>query len=275
VRTKPPATGGRSHRRVGDRAFEQRLLGELSWSHALTGRWPEALSLLEQVPGEMLVEHSPASLSALPEPLVAQGRIEEARHLLSLFAPYKTSADFQNRLSYRAAEAVLLRAEGKERQALAAAEEVQVAMGIRPSEQFVKVAFPQALEAALALGERERAEQLLATIEALPPGRLFPSLAAHAARFRARLAAGDGDARAAETGFAASASILREFGMVFWLAVTLTEHGEWLSDQGRSAEAGPLLAEAREIFERLEAKPWLERTADAEPRERVGEEVPA
>ena len=140
--------------RVGDRAFEQRLLGELSWSLALTGRWPEALSVLEQVPEELLVEHSPASLSALTEPLVAQGRLEDARHLLSLFAPYETTVDFQNRLSYRAAEAVVLRAEGKERQALAAAHEVLSAIvEIRPADQHVKVAFAQALEGRFLVAE--------------------------------------------------------------------------------------------------------------------------
>jgi tetratricopeptide (TPR) repeat protein len=245
-------------RRVGDRAFEQRLLGELSWSLALTGRWPEALSVLEQVPEELLVELSPSSLSALPEPLVAQGRLEDARHLLSAFAAYETTADFQNRLSYRAAEAVVLRAEGKERQALAAAEEVLSAM-IRPADQQVKVAFAQALEAALALGERERAEQLLGQVEALPPGRLAPSLRAHAARFRARLAAEDAENGKAEQGFAGAAATFREFGMPFWLAITLTEHGEWLADQGRAADAEPLVTEARQIFERLEASPWLER----------------
>jgi len=43
--------------------------------------------------------------------------------------------------------------------------------------------------------------------------------------------------------------------------VTQLEHGEWLAGQGRRDEAEPLLAEARETFERLEAAPWLERAA--------------
>jgi class 3 adenylate cyclase/tetratricopeptide (TPR) repeat protein len=261
-------------RRVGDRRWEQTLLGELSWALALTGRWPEALSLRNQVPDERLVELNPAFLIALPEPLVAQGRLEDARHLLFLHARHEAATDFQSRLGYRAAEAVVLRGEGKEREAFAAAEEVVSAIvEIRPADPAVKVAFPQALEAALALGDRERAEQLLATIEALPPGRLAPSLRAHAARFRARLAAGSGQPREAEKGFAAAASTFREFGMPFWLAVTLTEQGEWLVDQGRSAEAEPLLAEAREIFEQLEATVWLERLAAQ--REEAREEVPA
>ena len=50
--------------------------------------------------------------------------------------------------------------------------------------------------------------------------------------------------------------------MPFYLAVTLLEHAELTGNEES-------LAEAREIFERLEAKPWLERAA------RVGAEVPA
>ena len=247
-------------RRVGDRQWEQVLLGERSWSLALTGHWEEALASLNQVPEERLVELNPTFLLALPEPLVAQGRLEDARHLVSLHARHEASADVQERTCYRAAEAVVLAAEGKERQALAAAEEVLTAIvESRPADQAVKVAFPQALEAALALDERERAEQLLAPIEALPPGRLAPSLRAHAARFRARLAAEDGESQKAEQGFAAASVTFREFGMPFWLAVTLAEHGEWLVSADRASEAEPKLTDASETFERLGAKPWLER----------------
>jgi hypothetical protein len=46
----------------------------------------------------------------------------------------------------------------------------------------------------------------------------------------------------------------------FYLAVTQLEWAEWLAGQGRAAEAEPLLAEARETFERLEATPWVERS---------------
>jgi len=46
-------------------------------------------------------------------------------------------------------------------------------------------------------------------------------------------------------------------------AVTELEHGEWLASQGRGEEAERLIAEAREIFESLEAAPWLERATQA------------
>jgi ATP/maltotriose-dependent transcriptional regulator MalT len=221
---------------------------------------------------------NPTFLIALPDPLVAQGRLDEARHLLALHARHETSAGFQERGCYRAAEAVVRRAEGRERQALAAAEEaLSMSVGDRPADQTVKIAFPQALEAALALGDRERAERVLETLEALPPGILAPSLRAHAARYRARLAAQDGDRPKAENRFASAAAIFREYGMPFYLAITLTEHGEWLVTEGRASDAEPMLAEARAAFERLEAKPWLERVeaAVARPRTERRTEVPA
>ena len=41
----------------------------------------------------------------------------------------------------------------------------------------------------------------------------------------------------------------------------LLEHAEWHMAQDRGEEAEPLAAEAREIFARLGAAPWLERAA--------------
>ena len=58
--------------------------------------------------------------------------------------------------------------------------------------------------------------------------------------------------------FRRGAGLFRELAFPFYLAVTLLEQGEWLVAEGRRDEAEPLLAEAREIFERLEAKPWLD-----------------
>jgi hypothetical protein len=67
----------------------------------------------------------------------------------------------------------------------------------------------------------------------------------------------------AESDFATAEDLFRTLGTPFYLAVTQLEHAESLLEQGQRGEAEPLLAEARETFERLEAKPWLERTAQA------------
>jgi hypothetical protein len=101
-------------------------------------------------------------------------------------------------------------------------------------------------------------------VEELPPGLRPPFLEAQAHRFRARISDD-------EAGFKAAAAGFREYDFPFWLALAQLEHGEWLAAHGRTDEAGPLLAEAREIFERLGATPWLARVeaAEAVPRAEV------
>ena len=122
----------------------------------------------------------------------------------------------------------------------------------------IKLSVVEALEAAFELGDSDRVDELLVMIESLRPGERPPLLDAHARRFRAKLS---GD----EAGFEAAADRFRKLEMPFWLAVTELEHAELLAEQGREAEAEPLLAEAREIFARLEAKPWLERATALRP----------
>jgi hypothetical protein len=70
------------------------------------------------------------------------------------------------------------------------------------------------------------------------------------------------DASRAEAGFRGAEATFREVGLVFPLAVTRLEHAERLAAVGQSADARPLLDEARETFERLGALPWLERTME-------------
>ncbi len=103
--------------------------------------------------------------------------------------------------------------------------------------QDVKLAVPRFLEAALALGEREKAEELLNVVEDLPVGLCPPFLDATAHRFRARLASGDA---VADREFAIAAAAMRELDLPFHLAVVRLEHGEWLTAQDRAEEAQPL-----------------------------------
>src|SRR5262249_59863501 len=79
-------------------------------------------------------------------------------------------------------------------------------------------------------------------------GRAF--VGGGAARSRARLSAARGEQGNVEQGFKTAEQIFREYGVPFWLAMTELEHAEWLAGRGRSEDAGPLLTEAGEIFER-------------------------
>jgi class 3 adenylate cyclase len=248
-------------RRRGARAAEWGILAEQTYALVMLGRWDEALALAAEIPEDRL-SHA-TTLSLLDSALVIRlerGDTAEARRLLSLFAFLEGAADRQGQAAYLAAHAVVYRAEGRFAEAVEAgveaAELSRASFGV--GSQIAKQGLVQALEAALALGDRERAAELLATVDAISRGLRPPYLEAQARRFHARLAGAD---EAADSRFAAAEAGFRDLGIVFWLAVTLLEHGEWLLAAGRDGEAEPLLAEAGEVFERLGAVPRLDRLA--------------
>ena len=187
--------------------------------------------------------------------------------MLALIADLEGSADVQDRSAYVALSATVLRAEGRFEEALTASEEALAAselLGAGVSAD-TRISLSEGLESALALGRLDTVEELLRRIDAIPPGKRPPFLWAQAGRFRAQLAAARGKHDGVEQGFKTAAGIFREHRLTFYLAVTQLEHGEWLTGQGRAEEAEPLIGEAREIFERLEATPWLERARAASP----------
>jgi hypothetical protein len=93
----------------------------------------------------------------------------------------------------------------------------------------------------------------------------YPGMAAHAARFRALLVAPGGPTDLVERGFNDAEAIFDEIGAIFDLAVVRLEHAEWLAGRGEPERAHELLDQARETFERLRAKPWLERADKLNP----------
>jgi hypothetical protein len=125
----------------------------------------------------------------------------------------------------------------------------------------VKVGLVEAVEAALDLADTATADELLGIVRAARPGEVTPYLRAHAARLAARVAALRHEDDTVEPGFLAAEQGFRDLQVPFDLAVALLERAEWLNPRGRPDEAGPLLSEAAEIFERLGAKPWIERTS--------------
>ena len=248
-------------RKIGNRVLEWRLISALSYALFAAGRWEEAASLATEIP-----EHEAASsnssdlLGSLPELYVGQGRLKEASRLVARFARLNASADVQDRALYAAARGTLLYAEGKSADALGTAEEAfQARAELGPGNQAVKAGFVWGVEAAFALGNLGKVEELLAAVEVLPPGHRPPLLQAQATRVRARLAAARGERDGVEVGFKAAAGMLRELGLPFWLAVTLLEYAEWLAKDGDAKRAEPLLTEARAIFMGLGAQPWLDR----------------
>ncbi len=255
-------------RRLGIRDSEWLFLGQ-GYSHFCSGAWDEALAMAsaiprEKVPGARLA----ASCFLLFVPLihVNRGELAKAEEAFSIFPDVNSSADVQELATHAAGRAVLHVARGEHREALAAAREAlnyleDTGAAAEPS----KGAFVSGLDAALALADVDAAEDLLSLIERIPRGKLPHFLQAHDMRFRARLAALRGLMDEVESGFKGGAGLFREIGVPFYMAVTELEHAEWLAEQGRVDDAKPLLDEAREIFERLKAAPWLERLRKVAP----------
>jgi len=249
-------------RRVGNRVQEENFSGGSVSSLVLLGRWDEAIARAAETPesaaGATLLTHLAS---------VYCERGDTARAMKQLEDPtLQASEDLQTRTALAVAEATILRKEGKLREALERAESARAAgdeLGI--TFLTMKLALVEALEAAFALGDTEKVRELLEVVDALRPGERPRLLEAHAQRFRAKLT---GD----EAGFKAAAALFRELGTVFWLAVTLLEQAESLVEQDRADEAEALRAEAREIFGRLEATPWLDRVEAIAPKR---SEVPA
>jgi class 3 adenylate cyclase/tetratricopeptide (TPR) repeat protein len=257
-------SGVKLARKVGNRQWEWQLLLESTYPLMLLGRWDEALARFAETAQSEARPRGATGAALVVEIEAARGRTAEAQGIRSLLSRPGSPTDVQERSLQAVCAAVVFAAEGRYAEALSASEEAVELRGLLGTgHQFVKAGFVQGLEAAFALGRLEKVEHLLAKIDALEPGELAPFLRAHGSRFRARLAAARGESKTVERPFKAATRIFREFGILFWLAVTLLEHGEWLTEEGRSTEAEPLLAEAREILERLKATPWLERLDQA------------
>jgi hypothetical protein len=122
--------------------------------------------------------------------------------------------------------------------------------------EAVEVLFERGCESAFQTADAEMLADLVALADAASIGHASPSLAAHTLLQQARL---DALGSSAEPGFEVAVAALRDAGEPFWVATALLEHAEWLAAHGRGAETAPLVTEAREVFERLRARPRLER----------------
>ena len=251
-------------RRVGSHFMEQRFLGSLLSRHVLLGDWQTALAVAEEIEAISLTDRLGDLFGPLPWLRVQRGEVEEARRAQETQRHLASADDVQIRAAYTVAEAVVLRAEGRPLEALAAAAEALAArdtLGARHG--LMKLAFVEAVEAAFALDDLDRVTELLGEWERLPPLDRTPFGEAHQARFTGQLAVRRGEAGAVEPALRRATALFRQLSMPFYVAITLLEHGEWLAGQARAAGAEPLLVEARSTFEQLEAKPWLQRTAQA------------
>jgi tetratricopeptide (TPR) repeat protein len=245
-------------RRIGDRAGEWFSLGNLSEYFVQSGKWDEVVRFAEELPPGLETQALALHVNS-SEVARHRGDIAAARAALANVSALADSASVQDRSVYVATKFNVLMSESQNEEALAFMENAKPDLEADTEVVWVDLLI---VEAALASGRIDRAAEAVAVVEALPPGDTAPLIRAQAARFRALVSAAEGDAQRTEASFKTAGAAFREYGTPFLLACTELEQAEWLVAQERSEDAAALIAEAREIFERLRATPWLER-ADA------------
>jgi tetratricopeptide (TPR) repeat protein len=237
--------------RIGHSTWQEYFLGTETIRCVWTGEWDRAIELVEQcrqapdVPiflMQRLVEAMPVYIN--------RGDLDAARELLAAASELEGSEEYQSRSSYSWAKSLVLLAEGRGGEALAAAEE-EASVAARVGD--VKTTLVNLLDVSFAT-DQGRCEEILRGVEAMMPGQQAPMLRAQARRMRAKLSP-----QFADECFEYAIGVFRRVPSRFSLGVTLLEQSESLRSRGRTDEAAAGLDEARSLFENLRATPWIER----------------
>ena len=176
-------------RRRGARSHEWSVIAETTYPLFMLGRWDEALAAFAEVPEDRLLDALTTSfLSSIPEIRIYRGDVSGARSLLNAYATHGESADLQDKTGFDATASAVARAEGRLEEALAlGSRAAEVARGASETNQSVKLAVVEAIEAAIGLGEHARAEELVVVDRSRSTG---PSLSVPRARRRYGFAPG-------------------------------------------------------------------------------------
>ena len=233
------------------------LLGERQWEVSFTagsvgaleclGRWDEALA--QTAAAELHAETSFARGLLLWGALVhtRRGDLDAARDLLDRHADVRESGNPDFAAMYRLIEAVWLQEADQPDAARGAVSEALAVMGDRGDGGWPQLL---AFEGFADLTGETQIRDLLAAVRRSVYGRPTKAVAAQMARFRARLPEHDPVAE-----LESAERLFRGTEAPFYVAVTQLERAAHLDGE----EADALLAQARATFERLGARPWLDR----------------
>ena len=244
--------------RLGHRLFEAENASELGVLHHFMGDWDEAERCSARAIEVAQRAHLPDGRLPLLLLLATRGQLDDAQQQVSALEALADSGDLDSTLDL--SRAILARAGDRPREAADAAGRVARDV-FRTDGQYsgrFRLAWPLAVESALAAGDVDEARALLALVEEAPTGHVPPYIRAQLARLRALLAS-TGDGEGTETGLQSSIRMFRGLGYAYWLARAQADHAFWLLDRGRAEDAEPLLTEAADVFSRVGAAPDLSR----------------
>jgi tetratricopeptide (TPR) repeat protein len=249
-------------RRIGSRYYESLAASNLMRAWEDAGEWDE----LERL-GTELLGKSDARPAAEPLHfelgLVAafRGDIKAAHEHLARIVAWAASQNNQLRWFYASCHATIAAAGGEFAEALETVGGVigEIIDTDGPSSQAVRIGFPAAVDATLALGRLDDAADLLSLAADRPPGQVPPYVRGQLSRGYGLLAAARGEMAVAEAHFRAAIDRFGSLRFPYWLATVQTDLSDLLVHGGRGAEAASLLDEARAVFSRLGAAPALQR----------------
>src|SRR5919201_5973735 len=154
------------------------MLAQMLFSLYDRGEWDEALARGAEIPDGAHRQFGNVILQSKLYPLgqihINRGDVDEARTLMrQVDEDFAASDDIQERATVGLGRAIVARAEGRFADALGAAEEAirgRASAGRAIADAGVVVA----VEGRFALGELERADEMLGDVNELPPGDRSP-----------------------------------------------------------------------------------------------------
>ncbi|MDX6657800.1 MAG: hypothetical protein QOH62_2593, partial [Solirubrobacteraceae bacterium] len=252
-------------RRVGDRGAESLGAGNFTYVLLKLGEWDEIDRIEAQLLGTGSDEPRPLGEyfhERLVELCALRGDAAQARAHLDRMVSWERAEDHDLRGAYSAASGLVALAEGHAEEALAILGPVaREGCADYGNGENLRQTWTYGVEAAVVLGRVDEVDELIALIEAVPPGALAPYLRAQIDRARGRAAAlrHDPDAGAH---LLAAVDRFASLGYVYWVARGRMELAEWLVGEGRAEEAQPHLAAALPVLETLKAEPLLARARE-------------
>jgi predicted ATPase len=246
-------------RQVGDRHQLATAVANLAQALLMTGDWDTAEAELAQaadadgLAGIEFLACYRAWLAAL------RGDTPAAQALLAGLGDLRATADPQDQATIAVAEAFTAAADGQPAAALRharAALDQAATLGI--GHEYLRWAWPLAARTAHDLADMATTGELLALLDACPPGRLAPMQRAERDLARARLAAVDGDPEAGPA-LGAAVTGLRQHSTPYHLAHGLLDHAAHLAARGNDQAAAAAIGEAAGIARQLRCQLLLDR----------------
>jgi hypothetical protein len=252
-------------RQAGDRPSLAIATGNLVQALLLLGDWDAAAGALSQaveadgLGGIEYLRCNQAWLAAL------RGDADTAEATLVSLQTIRGSEALQDQSEIAVTQAFIAAARSQPGNALACARRALAhADALGMAFESLRWAWPLAARAAHDLNDTTAARELLAQLDARPPGHIPPMLRAERDLIRARDAARNRSC-AAETSFAAAITALRAHSTPYHLAHGLLDHAQYLHQTSDTSAAAGATSEARTIASQLRCQPLTDRAVQITP----------